>query len=156
MSNRLKVLVYLKVRGKVTDLIFCYYVTIQMFSHSNRRYIIYPSGLLGNVSQDCFCLVLMQPSTVRSVTTDKLRPPREHKSPFKRTEESNFSSSSDLCCESGQRWRFLFALSSAAKWPLLLVFLYHIIVRTGWVREALLLSEASLKAVFCVHSPPSC
>lgn len=59
MSNRLKVLIYLKnnkVRGKVTDLIFCRYVTVLMFSHSNRRYIIYPSGLLGNVSQDCFCM----------------------------------------------------------------------------------------------------
>lgn len=51
------------------------------------------------------------------------------------------------------RSTLLFALPSAAKWlqAFIVIFLYGVIVGTGWVREAPLLSATLLKAIFYVH-----
>lgn len=48
-----------------------------------------------------------------------------------------------------------FILPLAVKlWAFIPIFLYHFIVWMGWVREAPLLSETLLKAIFYVHLVP--
>lgn len=88
----------------------------------------------------------MQPTVRRSVTRDKLRPPGEHKSPFRRrTEKSKFS------CSSVNQVNAVCSSISCKGAACIVVFLYHVIVVLGWAPEALLLSETLLKASFYVH-----